>query len=147
MCLPRTAEQMVKATPCTNALVRGGRAVGSSHQPRTNVHNIVHACLFGYLPLTMLLLRALNACISFLLLILLGSRQFALCICVPSGLACSICAPPCYTAVSNLCSSVSLLHASGVLLQFPVTVLKCTFGFAFRPVAVYTMILCSCRPL
>jgi hypothetical protein len=28
-----------------------------------------HACLFGYLPLTMLLLRALNACISFLLLI------------------------------------------------------------------------------
>jgi hypothetical protein len=35
-----------------------------------------HACLFGYLPLTMLLLRALNACISFLLLILLGSRQF-----------------------------------------------------------------------
>jgi hypothetical protein len=35
-----------------------------------------HACLFGYLPLTMLLLRAINACISFLLLILLGSRQF-----------------------------------------------------------------------
>jgi hypothetical protein len=35
-----------------------------------------HACLLGYLPLTMLLLRALNACISFLLLILLGSRQF-----------------------------------------------------------------------
>jgi hypothetical protein len=35
-----------------------------------------HACLFGYLPLTMLLLRALNACISFLLLILLGCRQF-----------------------------------------------------------------------
>jgi hypothetical protein len=34
-----------------------------------------HACLF-YLPLTMFLLRALNACISFLLLILLGSRQF-----------------------------------------------------------------------
>jgi hypothetical protein len=35
-----------------------------------------HACLFGYFPLTMLLLRALNACISFLLLILSGSRQF-----------------------------------------------------------------------
>jgi hypothetical protein len=35
-----------------------------------------HACLFGYLPVTMLLLRALTACISFLLLILLGSRQF-----------------------------------------------------------------------
>jgi hypothetical protein len=35
-----------------------------------------HACLFHYLPLTMLLLRGLNACISFLLLILLGSRQF-----------------------------------------------------------------------
>jgi hypothetical protein len=69
---------------------------------------------------------------------------------VSSGLACSICAPPCYTAVFNLCSSVSLLHASGVLLEFPVTVLsvlKCTFGFAFCPVAVYTMILCSCRPL
>jgi hypothetical protein len=32
--------------------------------------------LFSYLPLTMLLLRALNACISFLLLILLGCRQF-----------------------------------------------------------------------
>jgi hypothetical protein len=35
-------------------------------------------------------------------------------------------------------------------LEFPVTVLsvlKCTFGFAFCPVAVYTMILCSCRPL
>jgi hypothetical protein len=55
-----------------------------------------------------------------------------------------------YTAVFNLCSSVSLLHASGVLLEFPVTVLsvlKCTFGFAFCRVAVYTMILCSCRPL
>jgi hypothetical protein len=35
-----------------------------------------HAYLFDYLPLTMLLLRALNACISFLLLILLGCRQF-----------------------------------------------------------------------
>jgi hypothetical protein len=84
---------------------------------------------------------------------------------VSSGLACYICAPPCYTAVFNLCSSVSLLHssssrkvsgltptahASGVLLNFPVSVvsvLKCTFGFAFCPVAVYTMILCSCRPL
>jgi hypothetical protein len=34
------------------------------------------------------------------------------------------------------------------LFEFPVTVLsvlKCTFGFAFCPVAVYTMILCSCR--
>jgi hypothetical protein len=85
---------------------------------------------------------------------------FALANCAPSacwcltviscGLACSICAPPCYTAVSNLWSSVSLLHASGVLLEFLVTVLsvlKCTFGFAFCPVAVYTMILCSCRPL
>jgi hypothetical protein len=37
-----------------------------------------HACLLGYLPLTMLLLRALNACISFLLLILLGCGQFYL---------------------------------------------------------------------
>jgi hypothetical protein len=35
-----------------------------------------HACLFGYLSLTMLLLCALNACISFFLLILLGCRQF-----------------------------------------------------------------------
>jgi hypothetical protein len=41
-----------------------------------------HACLFGYLPLTMPLLRALNACISFLLLILLGCRQFCpVCLC------------------------------------------------------------------
>jgi hypothetical protein len=118
----------------------------------------------------MLRLRALNACISFLLLILLGCRQFCpVCLCsfciallwltvlpllvgavVSSGLACSICAPPCYTTVFNLCSSVSLLHASGVLLEFFVTVvsvLKCTFGFAFCPVAVYTMILCSCMPL
>jgi hypothetical protein len=74
--------------------------------------------------------------ISFLLLILLGSRQFcpvylcsfffcfALANCAPSacwcltvnssGLACSICAPPCYTAVSDLCSSVS------VTSRFPV---------------------------
>jgi hypothetical protein len=66
---------------------------------------------------------------------------------ISSGLACSICAPPCYTAAFNLCSSVSLLHASSVLLELPVTVLKCTFGFAFCPVAVYTMILCSCRTL
>jgi hypothetical protein len=35
-----------------------------------------------HFPLTMLLLRALNACISFLLLILLGCRQFcAVCLC------------------------------------------------------------------
>jgi hypothetical protein len=41
-----------------------------------------HACLFGYLPLTMLLLRALNACIYFLLLILLGCRRFCpVCLC------------------------------------------------------------------
>jgi hypothetical protein len=41
-----------------------------------------HAYLLGYLPLTMLLLRALNACISFLLLILLGCRQFyPVCLC------------------------------------------------------------------
>jgi hypothetical protein len=41
-----------------------------------------HACLFGYLPLTMLLLRALNACISLLLLIFLGCRQFCpVCLC------------------------------------------------------------------
>jgi hypothetical protein len=40
-----------------------------------------HACLFDYLPLTMLL-RALNACLSFLLLILLGYRQFCpVCLC------------------------------------------------------------------
>jgi hypothetical protein len=50
---------------------------------------------------------------------------------------------PRYTAVFNLCSSVSLLHASGVLLEFPVSVvslLKYTFGFAFCPVAVFTII-------
>jgi hypothetical protein len=41
-----------------------------------------HAYLFGYLPLLMLLLRALNACISFLLLILLGCRLFCpVCLC------------------------------------------------------------------
>jgi hypothetical protein len=37
-----------------------------------------------------------------------------------------------------------------VLLEFPVSVvsvLKCTLGSAFCPVAVHTMILCSCRPL
>jgi hypothetical protein len=103
-----------------------------------------HACLFGYLPLTMLLLRALNACIYFLLLILLETILpcvfvflllcFALANCAPSacwcstvvssGLACSICAPPCYIAVFNLCSSVSLLHASSVLLEFPVSVVS-----------------------
>jgi hypothetical protein len=41
-----------------------------------------HACLLDYLPLAMLLLRALNACISFLLLILLGCGQFCpVCLC------------------------------------------------------------------
>jgi hypothetical protein len=41
-----------------------------------------YAHLFGYLPLAMLLLRALNACISFLLLIFLGCRQFCpVCLC------------------------------------------------------------------
>jgi hypothetical protein len=46
-----------------------------------------HTCLFSYLLLAMLLLRALNACISFLLLILLGCRQFCsvcLCSCDPT---------------------------------------------------------------
>jgi hypothetical protein len=120
-----------------------------------------HAFLFGNLPLTMLLLRALNACLSFLLLILLGCTKilpsvfvflllcFAPVNCAPSacwcstavsrGLACSICAPPCSTAVYNLCSSASLLHAYGVLLEFPVSVVSVlirSFGFAFCPVAV-----------
>jgi hypothetical protein len=91
--------------------------------------------------------------VFFLLCFALANCAPSACWCstvVSSGLACSICAPPCYTAVFNLCSFVSLLHASGVLLEFPVTVLsvlKCTFGFGFCPVAVYTMILCSCRPL
>jgi hypothetical protein len=41
-----------------------------------------HAYLFNYLPLTMLLLGALDACISFLLLILLGCKQFCpVCLC------------------------------------------------------------------
>jgi hypothetical protein len=81
-----------------------------------------HAYLFGYFPLTMLLLRALNACISFLLLILLGCRQFcpvfvffcfaSLRLTAPSaywcstvvsgGLAYCICSSPCSTAVINL---------------------------------------------
>jgi hypothetical protein len=137
-----------------------------SHRMRAS-----HNYMFDYLPLTMLLLHAPNACISFQLLILLGCRQFCpvfvfLLLCfalasfapsarwcstvVSSGLACSICAPPCSTTVFNLCSSVSLLHASGVLLKFPVSVVSVlirTFGFAFCPVVVYIMILCSCRPL
>jgi hypothetical protein len=45
-----------------------------------------HTFLFGYLPLTMLFLRALNACISFLLLILWVVDNSALCVCVPSAL-------------------------------------------------------------
>jgi hypothetical protein len=41
-----------------------------------------HAYLFGYLSLTMLLIRALIACISFLLLFLLGCRQVCpVCLC------------------------------------------------------------------
>jgi hypothetical protein len=69
---------------------------------------------------------------------------------VSCGLACSICAPPCSTAVFTFCSSASLLHAFGVLLEFPVSVVSVlirSFGFAFCPVAVFLMILCSSRPL
>jgi hypothetical protein len=39
---------------------------------------------------------------------------------------------------------------TGVLLEFPVSVLSVLIrssGFVFCPVAVYLMILCSCRPL
>jgi hypothetical protein len=92
-----------------------------------------HAFWFGYLPLTMLFLRALNACISFLLLILLGCRQFCpVCLCsfhfaslwltvLPLLVGAQLWSPvvslalfglfpPCSTAVFSLCSSVSLLH-------------------------------------
>jgi hypothetical protein len=41
-----------------------------------------------------------------------------------------------------LCFSSACFWCFAVL-----SMLKCTFGFAFCPVAVYTMILCSCRPL
>jgi hypothetical protein len=128
--------------------------------------------LFGYLPLTMLLLRAFNACLSFLLLILLGCRQicpicfFFLCFAslwltvLPLLVDAQLWSPVASLVLFvllharllflNLCSSASLLHASGVLLIFPVSVVSVlilSFGFAFCPVAVYLMILCSCRPL
>jgi hypothetical protein len=67
-------------------------------------------------------------------------------------LACSIRAHACSSAVFTLCSSASLLHVA--LLVFTMNVMYLWFsvlirscGFAFCPVAVYSMILCSCRPL
>jgi hypothetical protein len=120
-----------------------------------------------------MLLRALNSCISFLLLLLLGCRQFcpvfvfpllcfALANCAPSacwcstvvssGLACSICTMCssmlyCYFQLVSLCFPSACFWC---LLEFPVSVVSvliCAFCFAFCPVAVYTMILCSCRAL
>jgi hypothetical protein len=132
----------------------------------------LHACLFGYLPLAMLRLRALNECISFLLLLLLGCRQVCpVCLCSFCFASLRLTVLPLlvgaqlWSLVVSLALSVSLhailLFSTCVplfpfcmllvfLLEFPVSVVSvliCTFGFAFCPVAVYTMILCSCRPL
>jgi hypothetical protein len=51
-----------------------------------------------------------------------------------------------FMAWTKWCSGVNYVtaYASHCNTSMSIT---CTFGFAFCPVAVYTMILCFCRPL
>jgi hypothetical protein len=114
-----------------------------------------HAYLFGYLPLTMLFLRALNACISFLLLILLGCRQFCpVCLCSFHFASLWLTVLPLLLVGaefglqwSRLLYLVLFLHALllfsacvplfpfCIFLEFPVSVVSLlirTFGFAFQ---------------
>jgi hypothetical protein len=150
---------------------KGWDVVGASH-PFFSSPASPHAYLFDYLPQTMLLLRALNACISFLLLILFGCRQFCpVCLCSFCFASLWLTALPLLVDAPLWSIMVSLvlfvlLHAlllfSTCVLLFPFCMLlvfcfyslylwfPCSYvpsAFVFCPVAVYTMILCSCRPL
>jgi hypothetical protein len=67
-----------------------------------------------------------------------------------SVLDCCVRAHACSFAASTLCPPAPHLHVALqvlCLLVYVVSELIRSFGFAFCPVAVYSMILCSCRPL
>jgi hypothetical protein len=108
--------------PCT-----GWDVVGASH-PFFLSPTSPHACLFGYLPLTMLLLRALNACNSFLLLILLGCRHL-----------CPVC-------LSSFCFVSPLLTVLPLLVgaQLWSLVVSLILFVLLHAVFIFTMLLVFC---